>query len=88
MDENIIGRVEKFFKKPSVAAVRVEGGGLKVGDQVRFHGATTDFTQTVDSMQVEHDSVQEGKPGDLVGIKTKDRVRPGDMVAIVEQGED
>ena len=83
--ERIVGKVEKFFQKPSVAAVRVENGELKVGDLIRIHGATTNFTQTVDSMQIEHDPVTAAKPPDLVGIKTKERVRHGDTVSIIEE---
>lgn len=85
MPEKTIGKVENFFQKSSVAAVRVENEGLKVGAKVKFHGATTDFVQTVKSMQIEHQSVTEAKVGELVGIKTTSRVRPGDKVFLVEE---
>lgn len=85
MPEKLIGKVENFFQKPSVAAVRVEGEGLKVGAKIKFHGATTDFVQIVDSMQIEHQNVSEAKIGELVGIKTTARVRPGDKVLLVEE---
>ncbi len=74
-----IGEVIKFFAKPSVAAIKVEGS-LKVGDELRFKGATTDFTEVVESMQIDNAPVTEVASGALVGIKIKDRVRPGDMV--------
>ena len=80
MDENVIGKVEKFFQKPSVAAVRVENGALKVGDKVRFHGATTDFTQTVDSMQIEHDAVETAAVGQVIGMRVKEHAREHDEV--------
>ena len=80
MDEELIGRVVKFFSKPSVAAVEITSGILRVGDSIRIKGHTTDLEETVDSMQIEKESIEEAEPGFLVGIKVKDRVREGDKV--------
>ena len=82
MPEQTVGKVSKYFGKVGVAAVDMEGT-LKVGDTVHFHGATTDFTQVVESMQEEHQSITEAKPGMAIGIKVKERVRPGDKVLVV-----
>ncbi len=43
-------------------------------------GATTDFTEEVDSMEVDNQPVDEAKPGDLIGIQVKERVRENDRV--------
>ena len=80
MDEELVGRVVKFFSKPSVAAVEITSGALRVGDSIRIKGHTTDLEETVDSMQIEKESIEEAEPGFLVGIKVKDRVREGDKV--------
>jgi putative protease len=80
MDEELIGKVVKFFSKPSVAAVEIISGILRVGDSIHIKGHTTDLEGTVDSMQIEKESVEEAEPGFLVGIKVKDRVREGDKV--------
>jgi putative protease len=80
MDEELVGKVVKFFSKPSVAAVEITSGILRVGDSIRIKGHTTDLEETVDSMQIEKESIEEAKPGFLVGIKVKDRVREGDKV--------
>jgi putative protease len=80
MEEEKVGRVQKFFAKPSVAALEVTAGVLKVGDRLRFKGHTTDFEETITSMQMEMESIEEAKPGDLIGIKVKDRVRENDTV--------
>jgi translation elongation factor EF-1alpha len=80
MEEEKVGRVEKFFAKPSVAAIEVTAGVLKIGDKLHFKGHTTDFDETITSMQVENQPVEEAKPGDLIGVKVKGRVRENDTV--------
>jgi putative protease len=79
MPESKVGEVVKFFAKPSVAAIVITADGLKVGDTIHFKGHTTDFTQSVDSMQIDNQAVELVKVGDDVGIKVTERVRPGDM---------
>jgi putative protease len=79
-------QVSFVFAKPSVAAIVITDGGLRVGDTIHFKGHTTDFTQRVDSMQIDNQSVDEAGVGDDVGIKTPDRVRPGDVAYKVSEG--
>ncbi len=78
-EEAKVGEVIKFFAKPSVAAVKALGP-IKVGDELRFKGATTDFVQAVESLQIDNAVVTEVQSGALVGIKVNDKVRPGDVV--------
>jgi putative protease len=80
MEEEKVGKVQKFFAKPGVAAIEVTGGTLKIGDRLHFKGHTTDFEDTIASMQIEREAIEDAKPGDLVGIKVKDRVRENDTV--------
>jgi len=79
MAEEKIGKVVGFYSHVSVAAIKLEAT-LKVGDKIHIKGATTDITQKVDSIQIEHDTIKEAKKGDSVGIKIKDRARPNDIV--------
>jgi len=83
MAEKKIGEVVKFFAKPSVAAVKVTDNELKTGDTVKFVGHTTDFTDTIASMEVNNQKVEKAVPGDFVGVKVSDRVREGDEVFVV-----
>ncbi|MBD3252993.1 hypothetical protein GF386_04635 [Candidatus Pacearchaeota archaeon] len=78
-----IGVVSNFFDHVSVAAVKLEGD-LKVGDTVRFVGGETDFEQKIESMQIQHDKVEEAKAGDEIGVKVSDKVRKGYKVYKVE----
>ena len=80
MSEEQVGVVVKFFSKPSVAAIEVKTGSIKNGDMLRFKGHTTDFNDTVASIQIDNQQIEEAKAGDLVGIKVKERVRENDKV--------
>ena len=80
MVEEKIGVIEHFFSNVSVAAIRITDGELKIGDTIHIVGATTDFIQKIESMQIERNPVDSVKAGDAVGIKVKDRVREHDIV--------
>ena len=80
MVEEKIGIVEHFFTNVGVAAIKIIKGQLKIGDTIHFVGTNTDFTQKIDSMQINRNPVELVKEGDDVGIKVKDRVREHDVV--------
>jgi translation elongation factor EF-1alpha len=80
MAEQLIGTVVHYFKGPSVAVVRVTEGVLVVGDRIRFHGHTTDFTESITSMELNHQKVPQAKAGDEVAIQVSDRARQHDQV--------
>jgi len=80
MVEEKIGIIEHFFNKVSVAAIKITNGELKVGDTIHVVGAHTDFTQKIDSMEIDRNPVDSVKSGDAVGVKVKDRVREHDVV--------
>lgn len=85
MQEIPIGRVEKFFGKISVAAIKITDGELNVGEKIKVKGHSTDFEQQVDSMQVEHASVQKVKAGDEVGIRVTQKVHENDKVFVIRE---
>jgi translation elongation factor EF-Tu-like GTPase len=80
MEEKKVGEVIKFFGKIGVAAISLTEGGLKVGDQIRIVGHTTDLVETLDSMQMENQDILEAGPGADIGIRVKDKVREHDVV--------
>ncbi len=79
MAEQQIGVINEFFAHINVAGVELSDT-MRLGDTIHIKGHTTDLEQTVDSMQIEHDQVEEARAGQAVGIKVKDRVRRGDQV--------
>jgi len=77
--ETEIGEVMTYYANIGVAAIELTDG-IKVGDTIIFRGFTTDLEHKVDSMQIEHESVQEAKAGDQIGIKIAGKVRKNDRV--------
>ena len=75
-----MGKVFTYFAKIGVAGIKLTDGTLRIGDKISIEGATTNFEQEVESMQIDRTPVEEAKPGDSIGIKVKDRVRPNDVV--------
>ena len=84
MPETEVGKVFSYYSKIGVAALKLENE-LKAGDTIRVKGATTDFTQKVESIQIENAPVNVAKAGDSIGIKVKDKVRSGDVIYKVTQ---
>ena len=82
MGEKEIGKVSSFFSHVSVAAIKLTAK-LKVGDKIHIKGSTTDFEDTINSMQIEKKEVKEAKKGNHIGIKVPEKVRPNDTVFLV-----
>ena len=80
MPEEKVGTIVKFFAKPGVAAIEVTGGTLSVGDRVKIKGHTTDFEDTIASMQENNNPIEKAIPGQMIGVKVKERVREHDVV--------
>ena len=66
MPDTEIGRVNDYFAKIEVAGIDLSDS-LTLGDTIRIAGHTTDFSQTVESMQVEHGPVEHADAGQAVG---------------------
>jgi len=81
--EEKVGIVDGYYAKIGVAAIRLTDGALQVGDQIRIHGHTTDFTQTVESMQLEHKPIQRAERGAEVALKVRDRARQHDQISLI-----
>ena len=74
-----IGDVSHYFTNIEVAVVELVNK-IKVGDHIQIKGATTDFTQKVQSIQIQHTQVKEAGAGDSVGLLVDYRVRQGDEI--------
>lgn len=80
MAESEIGRVTHYFGKIGVAAIEITSGALHVGDTIHIKGHTSDFSQPVDSMQIDGRDVEEATVGQSVGIRVAEHAREHDLV--------
>lgn len=78
-DEKLIGKITHYYNNLGVGIVELMEA-LKVGDTIHIKGKSNDFEQPVDSIQIEHQSVDLAKKGDVVGIRVKQKVKEGDEV--------
>jgi hypothetical protein len=79
----LLGFVDDFFAKIGVIALVLKAP-VSVGQKIQVLGHTTNFEQTVDSMQIEHAAVAQAKPKDGIGIKVISRARCGDHVYLLK----
>lgn len=77
-----IGKVVHYYNHLGVAVLALDQD-LKLGDKIHFHGHSTDFTQRVASIEIEHHSVVWVKPGDHVAIRVIEPVHEHDVVSRV-----
>lgn len=76
-EEKPIGQVIHYFSKIGVAVIKLSGPVSK-GDTIRIVGGEdTDFEQTIDSIEMEHEKIEKAKKGDEIGLKVKEKVREG-----------
>jgi translation elongation factor EF-1alpha len=80
MMEEEIGHISHYFSKIGVAVIEITAGSLKVGDTIHVKGHTSDFTQQVESLQQEHQSIPQAGKGSSVGLKVKSPVHDHDRV--------
>jgi len=83
--EEPIGKITHYFAHIGVAAATLTGE-LAVGDRIRVKGHTTDLTETVESLEIEHQKVERAAPGADVAFKVSEKVRAGDQVFRVTAG--
>lgn len=84
MADQEIGRVTHYFNHVGVAIVEISEGTLSVGDTIHIVGHTSDLTQKVESIQIEHENVDSIKAGQSAGVRVSDHVREHDRVYKVE----
>jgi hypothetical protein len=80
MAETELGKVTHYFSKIGVAAIEITHDTLRVGDTIHFKGHTSDFTQTIDSMQIDGKMVDEATVGQSIGLRVKEHARQHDHV--------
>ncbi len=75
----VVGRVTHYFPHVRAGVIKLKAP-LSVGDAIKFKGHTTDFTQTVNSMQIDRVPIKQAKKGQEIGLLADSRVRQHDVV--------
>ena len=82
--EDAIGTVTHYYSHLGVAIVQINNGKLKTGDSIHIQGHTTDFTQPVESMELEHQRIDQAATGQVVGLRVKEEARVHDIVYLIK----
>ena len=82
-NKDLVGKVIHYYDKIGVAVIKLEKS-LKVGDKVNFVHGKDSFEQTIESMQLEHVQVKEGKKGHEVAVKIDKEAKSGTLVNLVK----
>ena len=78
--EEKIGVVTDYLDRISVAVIQLTDGDLHVGDQVHIAGRSTELTQWVESLQIEHEAVADAPRGSEVAMRMEVPVHRRDEV--------
>jgi len=62
-----VGRVKNYLDQVSVAVIELYAP-IKVGDTLLFKRGERSHTETVESIQIEKESLQSAKKGDVIGL--------------------
>jgi translation elongation factor EF-Tu-like GTPase len=82
--EEAIGIVTHYYSHLGVAVIQLNKGALKTGATIHVKGHITDFTQSVESMEYEHQHINLASAGQSVGIRITDHAREHDIVFLVK----
>lgn len=83
MSEVKVGTVSHYYGNIGVAGIELDDE-IRVGDTIHVLGHTSDFTQTVDSIEIDHERVDSARPGDSIGIALVEKARVHDEVFRIE----
>ena len=76
-----VATVTHYFSRISVAVLSVHSP-LREGEAIHIVGPSTDFVDTVRSMEIDHRPIEIAFPGEDVGLKVSSKVRAGDKIYV------
>jgi hypothetical protein len=83
MPEKLIGKITHYFGKIGVGVVACDNAAIRVGDRLHVKGSHTDFTQVVDSLQIDKQKVEKITAGESAGLKVMQPVHEHDQVFLI-----
>lgn len=82
MKRKLIGKITHYFSNVGVAVVSLDGS-LAVGDNIEIEKEGNILSQKVESIQVEHKSLNKATKGMEVGLKVAEPVKVNSLVYLV-----
>ncbi|NIM47148.1 MAG: translation elongation factor-like protein [Candidatus Aenigmarchaeota archaeon] len=79
VEKKLVGKITHFYPKISVAVVELEDT-LNVGDKISIERGEESFEQVVESMQIEHENIQQAEAGQAIGLKVTEIAKEGSQV--------
>jgi len=79
----LVGSVTHYFPRRSAATVHLHRGTLSLGDRIHVCGHTSDFTQEIESLQLDGSSVPRAHAGQTVGLGLERPARKNDRVYLL-----
>jgi hypothetical protein len=84
MEYQYVGVVTHYFDRIGVAVILLDQE-LYLEDWILIQGPRTSVEQQVHSMQINHQTIDKGQPGEEIALKTDSTVREGDEVFLIVQ---
>lgn len=80
----LLGKVENYLPKLQVAELLISARSLARGERLLITGSTTGVCEfTVENMQLDHADIDFAPAGSKIGVKTPQKVRPGDQCYVI-----
>lgn len=79
MADKPAGKITHYYDKIGVAVIEVMSP-LAVGDEIKVSGHENEFTQKIESLQIEHEQIQKAEKGKVVGMKVEKPVKENDLI--------
>lgn len=76
------GKIIHYYDKIGVAVIKLSQS-LKKGDKIKISGHDKEFIQTVESMQIEHQQIDQANKEQEIGLKVDQPVKEGDVVELI-----
>lgn len=77
--EKLVGKITHYYSRLGVAVLELSGE-IRLADELHILGRITDFTQYVNSLEINHQKIERAGPGVEVALLLEDYARPGDAV--------
>jgi len=75
----VLGKVTHYYDRIGVGVLELKSP-LSVGERILLKRGKQEFTQIVESLHIDHESVPKAKKGEDVGLKLKESIKEGALV--------